>query len=209
MRRKYTTSRIRSRSGAIISMPSSRRRSSCRLRPITRISFPKGSPALSSHRYGPGGGGAAGRLFSQWTRGPPKAGCGRYRFCRHVPEDRGQALQRSLHNAFGSLDDMLAGRDELVRLAGLARSDPLPVRWFCAHRAAAPCRNGETPFSLAEEKPEWGPMVRNPSCSTGESVANPSFDRRPALHGGRPHLSATPICASVRLFEPSISKLSQ
>src|SRR6202040_1404388 len=30
------------------------------------------------------------------------------------------------NTSFGSLDDMLAGRDELVRLAGLARSDPLP-----------------------------------------------------------------------------------
>jgi hypothetical protein len=29
-------------------------------------------------------------------------------------------------NACGSLDDMLAGRDELVRLAGLAGSGPLP-----------------------------------------------------------------------------------
>ena len=47
MRRKFTTSRIRSRSGAIISMPSDRRRSSCHLRSITRISFPKGLPALS------------------------------------------------------------------------------------------------------------------------------------------------------------------
>jgi hypothetical protein len=47
MRRKYTTSRTRWRSGAIISTPSSRRRLSCHLPSITRISFSKGLPALS------------------------------------------------------------------------------------------------------------------------------------------------------------------
>ena len=38
----------------------------------------------------------------------------------------GKGFKGHYTNAFGSLDDMLAGRDELVRLAGLARSDPLP-----------------------------------------------------------------------------------
>jgi hypothetical protein len=35
----------------------------------------------------------------------------------------GKGFNGDYTNAFGSLDDMLAGRTELVRLAGLTRSD--------------------------------------------------------------------------------------
>jgi sugar phosphate isomerase/epimerase len=38
----------------------------------------------------------------------------------------GKGFKGHYMNAFGSLDDMLAGRDEVVRLDGLGRSDPLP-----------------------------------------------------------------------------------
>jgi hypothetical protein len=47
--------------------------------------------------------------------------CGRTR----IRKIEGKRFTGHYTNAFGSLDDMLAGRDELVRLAGLARS-PLP-----------------------------------------------------------------------------------
>src|SRR6266404_8318259 len=127
MRRKYTTSRIRSRSGAIISMPSSRRHSSCRLRSITRISFPEGIAgfvdAIDMGRV------EEVRLAACFRHGHEvhlKPGAGDIDFADMFLRIEGKGFNGHYTNAFGSLDDMLAGRDELVRLTGLARSDPLP-----------------------------------------------------------------------------------
>src|ERR1700730_3767742 len=55
-----------------------------------------------------------------------KPGAGVIDFADMFRRIEGKRFSGHYTNAFGSLDDMLAGRDELVRLAGLARSDPLP-----------------------------------------------------------------------------------
>ena len=55
-----------------------------------------------------------------------KPGAGNIDFGDMFRRIEGKRFTGHYTNAFGSLDDMLAGRDELVRLAGLARSDPLP-----------------------------------------------------------------------------------
>jgi sugar phosphate isomerase/epimerase len=55
-----------------------------------------------------------------------KPGAGDIDFADTFQRIEGKGFKGHYTNAFGSLDDMLAGRDELVRLAGLARSDPLP-----------------------------------------------------------------------------------
>ena len=55
-----------------------------------------------------------------------KPGAGDIDFADMFRRIEGEGFKGHYTNAFGSLDDMLAGRDELVRLAGLAGSDPLP-----------------------------------------------------------------------------------
>ena len=53
-----------------------------------------------------------------------KPGAGDIDFADMFRRIEGKRFSGHYTNAFGSLDDMLAGRDELVRLAGLTRSDP-------------------------------------------------------------------------------------
>ena len=55
-----------------------------------------------------------------------KPGAGDIDFADTFQRIEGKGFKGHYTNAFGSLDDMLAGRDELVRLAGLASSDPQP-----------------------------------------------------------------------------------
>ena len=55
-----------------------------------------------------------------------RPGAGDIDFADMFRRIEGKRFSGHYTNAFGSLDDMLAGRDELVRLAGLAGSDPLP-----------------------------------------------------------------------------------
>ena len=47
----------------------------------------------------------------------------RSRFRRHVPRIEGKGFAGHYMNAFGSLDDMLSGRDDLVRRAAEAGID--------------------------------------------------------------------------------------
>ena len=53
-----------------------------------------------------------------------KPGAGDIDFADMFRRIEGKRFSGHYTNAFGSLDDMLAGRDELVRLADLARRDP-------------------------------------------------------------------------------------
>ena len=90
---KFTTSRIPSKSGAIISMPSNHRR-------LEEV-----------------------RLADCFRNGHEvhlRPGAGDIDFADMFRRIEGKGFNGHYTNAFGSLDDMLAGRDELVRLAGLA-----------------------------------------------------------------------------------------
>ena len=64
-----------------------------------------------------------------------KPGAGDIDFADMFRRIEGKRFSGHYTNAFGSL----AGRDELVRLAGLARSDPLPCGRL-AHLEPQPCR---------------------------------------------------------------------
>lgn len=55
-----------------------------------------------------------------------KPGAGDIDFADMFRRIEGKGFNGHYMNAFGSLDDMLAGRDELVQMAGLARIDPRP-----------------------------------------------------------------------------------
>ena len=96
--------------------------------PAFRLSFtanhahlvPKASRASSTRSISPGRRGTARRLLPQRVRGASEAGRGNLDFGDMFRRLENGGFTGHYTNAFGSLDDMLAGRDGLVRLAAAA-----------------------------------------------------------------------------------------